>query len=203
MRRRLFAIVGLICVEYLAAGCCTQHGPIVLPEPKLMGPQRPVDVCVPGVWNFGVVSKDVWRGATPTAQGFKTLAAMGVMTVIHLGEGDESKDIPAGVKYIRLPISAFRSPQVDVYAVLRAIRDSPKPVFIHCYTGADRTGVAVGAYRMAQGESMRDACRELGNFHVKIWFYLPIKERFKELDKEGVAGWWAALCGHPATHEGT
>jgi protein tyrosine phosphatase (PTP) superfamily phosphohydrolase (DUF442 family) len=192
MGRRLIAIFGLLFLQYLAVGCCTQHGPIQLPEPQLNGPQRPVDVCVPGVWNFGVVSKDVWRGATPSAEGFRTLAALGVKTVIHLGEHNESNEIPAGVKYVRLPISAFRSPQVDVYAVLEAIQKSPKPVFIHCYTGADRTGVAIGAYRMTQGESVRDACKELSNFHVKIWFYWAIKKRFEQLEKEGLSPkWWA------------
>jgi len=185
------ATFGLGVLFIIIAGCCTHQTNYVLPKDVPVVPQHPIKTCLPGLVNFGVVSKDVLRGATPSREGFQTLANLGVKTVIHLGETDETKSIPAGMKYVRLPISAFRSPYVNVYAVLRAIRDNPKPVYICCYTGADRTGVAVAAYRLSQGMSVADSMAEVWYFYVKPWFYLPIKWRLYELQKEGLSPtWW-------------
>src|SRR5579859_538727 len=118
------ATLGLGVLLVIATGCCTHQTNLVLSKDVPVVPQHPSKACLPGLVNFGIVSKDVLRGATPSREGFQTLDKLGVKTVIHLGETDQTKSIPAGMKYVRLPISAFRSPYVNVYAVLRAIRDN-------------------------------------------------------------------------------
>ena len=132
-----------------------EYEKIVLHPPKSVkdGPQHPLDDLIPGVENFGLISKDVWRGAEPTAEGMRTLADLGMKTVIDLRENDESAIIPPGVLYVRLPVSAWHCDQVNVKAVLDAIDRSPKPVFIHCHQGRDRTGLAIAAYRLSQNMS--------------------------------------------------
>jgi protein tyrosine phosphatase (PTP) superfamily phosphohydrolase (DUF442 family) len=153
---------------------------VLAPSPE---PQRPLDGYVPGVANFGFVTTDVWRGAEPTSGGFRTLAAMGVRTVIDLQEYDQSAKLPPGVRYVPLRVSGWHADEVDTDAVLRAIAESPKPVFIHCHQGRDRTGLAVAAYRLSQGMSTADAIRELRRFRVNFWWRSPIEKRIHLLER--------------------
>src|SRR4051812_15578594 len=88
-----------------------------------------------GVGNFGEVSPEIWRGGKPTREGMHWLADRGVKTVIDLQMEDESADIPRGVRYVPIRVSMMRCDCVDVSAVMRAIEESPKPVFIHCQAG--------------------------------------------------------------------
>ena len=175
----------------VAGGCATRprtvtSEKIVLHPPQSVkeGPQHPLDGTVPGVANFGLVSRDLWRGAQPTPDGMQWLARLGVKTVIDLREeGDESAIIPLGVVYVRIPVSPFNADQVDVREVLKRIESSPKPVFIHCHQGRDRTGLAVAAYRLAEGMKAEEACRELRNFRVNFWWDGPIERRIYDLDQ--------------------
>src|SRR4051812_34314929 len=149
--------VGLWLGLLLLVGSCATTPPPVTPEkialpptPSIKdGPQHPLDDTIPGVANFGLISKDLWRGAQPTEQGMRYLANLGVKTIIDLREeADELSIIPRGIYYVRIPVSPFNADQVNVLEVLRLIDLSPKPVFIHCHQGRDRTGLAVAAYRL-------------------------------------------------------
>jgi protein tyrosine phosphatase (PTP) superfamily phosphohydrolase (DUF442 family) len=187
--RRLIAVTLL-----LLAGCTLRTPPAIVPKPPgvpdvvvptSVAPQKPQrEGYVPGVGNFGFISGEVWRGAQPTADGFRTLYAMGCKTVIDLQERDESGAIPAGMKYVRLPTSNWQASRVDVAAVLKAIEQSPKPVFIHCHVGRDRTGLAVGAYRLMHGMKLGDVIAELRNFHVNPWFRSNIERRLSAFARQ-------------------
>jgi protein tyrosine/serine phosphatase len=112
-----------------------------------------------------------------------------VKTVIDLREeGDESSSIPPGVRYVRIPVSPWSADRVDVSEVLRQIKSSPKPIFIHCQQGRDRTGLAVAAYRLAEGMGAKDACQELRNFRVNFWWDGPIERRIYELNRDANPG---------------
>ena len=152
--------------------------PPLLPTPA---PQRPLAGGPAGVDNFGFVTPGIWRGAAPTAEGWASLARLGVRTVINLRESDELADVPPGVAYVHLPTSAWRADQVDVPAVCRAIAAAAKPVFVHCREGRDRTGLAVAAYRVGTGTAADAACAELRNFHVNPWWDGPIEARVRRL----------------------
>lgn len=175
----------------LLTGCTLRTPSAVVPKPPgvpdvviptSVAPQKPQrEGYVPGVANFGFVSAEVWRGGQPTADGLRTLYAMGCKTVIDLQVRDESGAIPAGMKYVRLPTSPWEAANVDVTAVLKAIDQSPKPVFIHCHVGRDRTGVAVGAYRLIHGMKLGDVIAELRNFHVSPWYRSNIERRLQAL----------------------
>jgi tyrosine-protein phosphatase SIW14 len=175
----------------LLSGCATTPRTIttekiVLHPPQSIkdGPQHPMDETVPGVANFGLISKDLWRGGQPTPQGMQCLATLGVKTIIDLREeGNELTIIPRGIHYVRVPISPFNADQVNIQEVLRQIEISPKPVFIHCHQGRDRTGLAVAAYRLTQGMRPADACTELRNFRVNFWWDAPIERRIHDLDR--------------------
>jgi protein tyrosine phosphatase (PTP) superfamily phosphohydrolase (DUF442 family) len=154
---------------------------VVVPPAK---PQKPIDNYVPGVRNFGFISADVWRGGKPSALGFEILKGMGVATIIDLQEDDESKEVPPGVNYVPIRVSQWKCNQVDVDAVLKAIETSPKPVYIHCLEGRDRTGLAVAAYRLSRGMKADDAITELNAFRVNFWWRGSITQRIRQLDAQ-------------------
>jgi hypothetical protein len=159
----------------------------LLPTTQPAASQYPLDSYVPGLVNFGFVNADLWRGALPSPDGFKTLAVMGVRTVIDLQERDQSANIPPGVRYVPLRISEWRADHVDTAAVLRAIAECPKPIFIHCHRGRDRTGLAVAAYRLAHGATADQAIEEARRFRINFWWRGPIEARIRQLAREGVA----------------
>jgi tyrosine-protein phosphatase SIW14 len=112
----------------------------------------------PGVPNFHQVNQKVYRGGQPSAEGFQSLAKMGVKTVIDLRREDEHSARAearivqaAGMKYINFPLYGVVAPPEAVVSKILAIFDSKDagPVFVHCKRGADRTGTVIAAYRMS------------------------------------------------------
>jgi tyrosine-protein phosphatase SIW14 len=113
----------------------------------------------PGVPNFHPVDEHVYRGAQPTLEGFKSLAKLGIKTIVDLrGGGDhtaaEKGEVEAlGMRYVHVPMNGMQAPtDEDVTKVLDLI-DSPDassnwPVFIHCKRGRDRTGTVIACYRI-------------------------------------------------------
>jgi protein tyrosine phosphatase (PTP) superfamily phosphohydrolase (DUF442 family) len=188
---RPFALASLgACV---LAGCThdTNPGPLELtplhaPTFIQASPQKPIDIDPTDLPNFGFVTRDVWRGGQPSDAGMGMLARAGVKTVIDLREEGPAETVPAGVRLVRLPVSAWHADSVNPDALLHTIADNPKPVFIHCREGRDRTGLAVAIYRLSTGMSAADACRELRNFHVNVWWQGPIERRIYQLQASGV-----------------
>ena len=194
IRIALPSIVALSILLGSLSGCAhestlefRQRTTFRIPDSIRPGPQEPIDGAIPGIENFGMVSKDVWRGGEPSPDGLKVLAKLGMKTVIDLREADESEWIPKGVRYVHLPVSAWKADQVDTDALLTAIASSPKPIFIHCHQGRDRTGLAVAAYRLSTGMTAADACVELRNFGVNLWWDGPIERRIHQLERRRLA----------------
>ena len=123
---------------------------IALPTAVLAGSQPD------GVTNFQKVDDHVYRGAQPTEQGFKSLAKLGIKTIVDLREpGDRSRleekmVRAAGMEYVSVPMYGMETPSNDkVVKVLALLEDtSTGPVFVHCKRGADRTGAVIACYRM-------------------------------------------------------
>jgi protein-tyrosine phosphatase len=112
---------------------------------------------------------------------------MGVRTVIDLQERDQSAYIPPGVLYVPLRISEWRADRLDTAAVLRAIAESPKPVFIHCHRGRDRTGLAIAAFRLAQGATVAQVIEEARRFRLGFWWRGPIESKIRQLARQAQA----------------
>src|SRR5689334_4104538 len=86
---------------------------IALPLAALAGSQPD------GVTNFQKVDDHVYRGAQPTEQGFKSLAKLGIKTIVDLREsGDrslvEEKMVrAAGMEYVAVPMNGMETPSND------------------------------------------------------------------------------------------
>ncbi len=147
-----------------------------------------------GIAGYGVVKPNVlYRGAQPTAEGFRYLKAAGIRTVLDLryGPRDEEKSLveQLGMNYVNIPCYASE-PSDEAMARFHSIALSPEqqPVFVHCRQGKDRTGTAVAVYRMVvEGWGAEQAIAELREHEGLNALFLPqIRQYLRQLDAERI-----------------
>lgn len=148
-----------------------------------------------GTRNMHRVSDTLLRGGQPTAEGLRSLAAMGVRAVVSLRtyHSDRRRARKLGISYYRLASRAYNARGLDAAQFLAIVTDPDKqPVYVHCLHGSDRTGTMVAVYRMViDGWSRDDALREMidGGFgffpgwrllvrYVEELDIEPLRERF-------------------------
>lgn len=110
----------------------------------------------PGVPNFHQVDGQIYRGGQPDAQGWKSLANLGVKTVVDLCDGDSPANekravAAAGMKFINVPMSGdgvVAPSAAKVQRALLLIENAKGAIFVHCHKGSDRTGTVVAVYRI-------------------------------------------------------
>jgi len=137
--------------------------------------------------NFCVVTPNVlWRGAKPAQDGAAWLVQRGVRTIVNLELLHDDKRAlgearPASAR--RYEIAYFRIPDWEPNAVLASallddhvahflavVDKQPKPVYVHCRSGQNRTGVMVAAYRVIVEGLSRDAAIAEMRRYQGIWF---------------------------------
>lgn len=170
--------------EYLASArsTCVRKAPA--PGKAASGScAAPLDPSIP---NSCVVSEGaLWRGARPDAAGAAALVRGGVRTVVNLElllddreEFEKARVSVEGtreIRYFRLRdwepnvVLAPRKLDDDVAHFIAITRTQPKPIFVHCRSGQNRTGVMVAAYRVFNGGDIEEAVAEMGRYGG-IWF---------------------------------
>ncbi len=133
---------------------------------------------LPGLANVGRVAPGIFRGAQPRPEGYATLKAMGIRTVINLRSrhGEAEAVEAAGMRPVEIRMSTFED--VDLERVRKAVTlmadPANHPVFVHCAHGQDRTGVVVAVYRMdVEGWAAAAAEDEMQAFGFNdIWVQL-------------------------------
>ena len=133
---------------------------------------------LPGLDSVGRVASGIYRGAQPEREGFATLKAMGIRTVINLRtrHGERKAVEAAGMRYVEIPMSFWKDVDPAVVRKALSVMTDPanQPVFVHCYRGTDRTGVVAAVYRMevdGWSEAEAEAEMEAFGFH-EIWSQL-------------------------------
>ena len=148
-------------------------------------PAQPVELS--GLSNMFKVSETLYRGAQPSKEGFKSLEALGVKTVINLRitRGDEVDARETSMNLVGIPMFPWRPDEDDVIRFLR-LTQTPgmTPVYLHCRHGSDRTGAMAACYRVVMcGWSLEQAIEEMkhGGFgYHSVWWTLP--RDLEELD---------------------
>ena len=103
--------------------------------------------------NFGQLDQNFYRGARPKAEDLRSLAALGVHTIIDLTDNSRDKEQPAveaaGMRYVNIPIVDKTNPSAaQISEFLKIVNDPATGKFyVHCAGGRHRTGVMAAVYR--------------------------------------------------------
>ena len=124
------------------------------------------------LWNnFHQVSDDVYRANQPSPSHLRIYKEKGIRSVLNLRgfkqqsyalfEQDSCKKL--GLNLISIPLSSSSAPPthklLDLIEILETI---PKPVVLHCKSGADRAGLVSALYLITQKKlSVVDAKKQL------------------------------------------
>ena len=157
MRKVLFARYALLLV--LAASLSVAAEPV-------RDKRWAVPVEIAGVENLHRVDEGLYRAGQPTQEGFKNLYDYGIRVVLSLRSNHDDRDLAGDTKLelLRVPMAAWFIRDQDIIAALRILRsrDPKKPLLVHCWHGADRTGAVIAAYRIVcQNWTAPDAIREM------------------------------------------
>ena len=133
------------------------------------------------VRNFCVVAPQIlWRGERPTKEDAKWLLEQRVGTIISLQLDDRrafeavslTPDYSHSVTYYKVsgfsPLQLVSPSHLDEHLALfiAIVKAAPKPVYVHCRAGVDRTGILSAAYRvLIDGATRREAVAEMGRYH--------------------------------------
>jgi len=140
------------------------------------------DSTVKGIPNFHKVNDHVYRGGQPADEGWKSLAALGVKTVIDLRLVDEHPTRleaqaveSAGMRYINIPMHGVVAPSSEQVAKALALLNSDNAVFVHCRRGADRTGTIIACYRMTHDGWDNERALKEAKLYGMSWLQLGMK----------------------------
>lgn len=179
-------IAALLCCLLSAVAC----GGVAAAPPPVDIPVRAAALERSGLPNLHKVSDVLYRSGQPTEEGMRELRKMGVRTVISLRSSGLRPLIPphppvddaalagkdAGLRFVHVPMRAWNPRYEDAVRVLRELRPdnaARQPVLIHCYHGADRTGMMIALYRIVFQNWSREAAieemRNGGYGHHAIW----------------------------------
>lgn len=106
--------------------------------------------------NFDVVTPWFYRGGQPGKDGLLALADLGIKTIVCLRwsnkmiASERAAVEQLGMNFVSIPLNYWTMPSprhLDEFFEL--IQDpATRPVFLHCFHGADRTGLMVAMYRI-------------------------------------------------------
>ena len=111
----------------------------------------------PGLHNVVAFAPDVLSGSVPEGDaGFDSLKAWGVSTIISVDGAvpDLERAKARDIRYVHLPIGYHGFDETRKLELARAVRDLPRPVYIHCHHGKHRSAGAAGAAAVTLGWMM-------------------------------------------------
>lgn len=128
--------------------------------------------------NYDAVEIDkLYRGGQPSDVGIGQLADRGIKTLIILRtDCDLDKIIQrskGNINPVHIPFNPYR-PNLDILKkFLKVMKDEENlPVYIHCFHGADRTGLFCAIYRIIiQGWDKESAIKEMKEYGFHWWHY--------------------------------
>ena len=212
VRDRFGAMVFAMGVYLLGLGDALAQGPAPVPACTTPVDARIENSCI-------VDSSVLWRGAKPSKDAATALVERGVQTVVNLEWLHEDIDAFEGaapglpgkreIEYFRVidwePLVVLAPGKVDdnIAKFLAITRTQPKPIYVHCRAGRNRTGVMVAAYRIFNGMPVEDAIAEMQRYDGE-WFSQGAKylrgltpERRAAIERK--AAQWGPLLAREAT----
>lgn len=149
-----------------------------------------------------ILDGEAYRSAQPSAADLARWSQdKGIRSVINLRgshpgtpwyDAEIATSQKLGLRHFDFSMSAGRQlSQADAKTLMALLRDAPKPVLIHCKSGADRTGLASALYVALRGhdEARAEAQISIRYGHVSIpyTFAWPMDQSWEAL--EGLFGY--------------
>ncbi|MBM4110842.1 MAG: hypothetical protein FJ254_05720 [Phycisphaerae bacterium] len=132
-----------------SAGASSETPP--LPRPALHSEEA---LDLPGLHNLVAFHEEVWSGSAPAGDaGFDSLKSLGVQTILSVDGAlpDLDRARARGMRYVHLPIGYDGFEQARKLQLTRAVRDLPRPIYIHCHHGKHRSAGAAAAIAVSLG----------------------------------------------------
>ncbi len=137
--------------------------------------------------NYGVVEPDaLHRGGQPDAIGLEELENRGIKTVIHL-RSKRLKKYRGQLKRFFIPFNPYAPQDQVVIEFLKVMNNQTHhPVFVHCFHGADRTGMLCAIYRIViQKWDKEKAIAEMKKYGFHFW-HKSLIDYIHHLDIESI-----------------
>jgi protein tyrosine phosphatase (PTP) superfamily phosphohydrolase (DUF442 family) len=141
---RSLSLTVLALISALAAGC--SGGGDTRPAPS-----EPVKVEAKGLQNVVRLNDRLYSGSSPEGdEGFESLRAWGIKTIITVdgAKPDVERAHKFGMHYVHLPIGYDGVPEEQALRIVKAARDLPGPIYIHCHHGKHRGAAAAAVARL-------------------------------------------------------
>ncbi len=148
--------------------------------------------------NFCVVDAGkLWRGTRPDATGAQWLLEHGVGSIVSLQLSDQrafegAAPLPGfshSLPYFQVPgfnpFQVLSRARLDTHVALflAIMRQAPKPIFVHCRAGVDRTGIVAAAYEvLVEGVDREQVIAEMARWRSP-WFRITARY-IRELSPE-------------------
>ena len=122
--------------------------------------------------NFGQMDENYFRGGQPKEKDYKSLAELGVNTVVDLRNDptdyEKASAEAVGMKYINIPMDDAEYPaDATIARFLEVINDPANgKMFVHCKGGKHRAGVTGAVYRFTKyGWDYDRVFKEMENYN--------------------------------------
>lgn len=160
-------LIASLALALVLSGCMTQRG--FPPEHQIV--------------NFDRVDGTLYRGAQPTLNSLAYLKSIGIKSVVNLRlpedilPGEPSSVEALDMRFVSLPMNGVVAPSAaEMNRMLDVIDALPKPVFIHCQFGCDRTGTVIACWRIRHGWQNEAALKEAKDYGIS-----PLLQGMREL----------------------
>lgn len=142
--------------------------------------------------NFGQMNERFYRGAQPKQEDYKSLADLGISTVIDLQDDPQGYEKPAvealGMKYVNIPMDDKKYPKAEQIDAFLKLVDDPATgkFYVHCAGGRHRTGVMGAVYRFTHDHWNYDqAYAEMKQYDFySRWGHGPMKQFVQDYWKQ-------------------
>ena len=125
---------------------------LLAPPPPSMSDDAAKDL--EGLHNVVAYHEGFWSGGVPEGKaGFEQLRSMGVKTIISVDGAVPDLELAKsmGMRYVHLPIGYDGFDDARKAELVRAVRDLPKPIYLHCHHGKHRSAGAAAAVAVSLG----------------------------------------------------
>ncbi len=101
--------------------------------------------------NWGIIEKDIlYRSKKLSNKALESrITKYNLKSILCLAECDDWESYYANfyrIKYYKFPLNISEIQLQDAVEIVKFLKNSPKPLLIHCRKGADRTGMAAVLY---------------------------------------------------------